>query len=305
MINIADKFHAATEEGVVASAKEIKDYQLGKDQETLNQEFNAYMNTPPEKEVVGVLTAADEAPSSPSADDLYINTDENKLYKYSGSAWVEETPSEDIVYVTADTSHLYLWNGTEYTDVTGQEVDGIIYIESLSELNAFTTPTYKTVAKSSSGAMQYWTFIVETMGTKVTQTLSNKSGYQWRNKSGNNAWGAWNIFSYAKKMAEVTYYDPGEAINVWLGPNTLYILENWVSTTTFTLGTPASGEPSEYHVIIKAGASETDPTISWPQDIEWNGGSAPTIVAGNTYEVSIMNGIALFVEIEPQTQSQS
>jgi len=304
MINIADKFHAATEEGVVASAKEIKDYQLGKDQETLNQEFNAYMNTPPEKEVVGVLTAADEAPSSPSADDLYINTDENKLYKYSGSAWVEETPIEDIVYVTADTSHLYLWNGTEFTDVTGQIDGDIIYISNLPDLNPYTNPTFKTVAWVQNGKVEYYTFVVDITANDLSpkQLLQNKDGYRYRTyRTATSSWNMWITKEYAYKVKQTEYADGVSVLA--LSANSVAIFKNRTQELTLNMSTSTSGEACEYHCVIEAGS--TAPTINWPQNIEWNGGSEPTIVAGKTYEVSIMNGIALYVEIEPQTQSQS
>lgn len=302
MINLADKLHAATEEGVVASAKEIKDYQLGKDQETLNQEFNAYMNTPPEKEVVGVLTAADEAPSSPSADDLYINTAENKLYKYSGSAWVEETPSEDIVYVTADTSHLYLWNGTEFTDVTGQIDGDIIYISNLPDLNPYTDPTFKTVAWVQNGKVEYYTFMVDITANDLSpkQLLQNKDGYRYRTyRTATSSWNTWITKEYAYKVKQIEYANSVSVLA--LSPNSVAVFKNRTSELTLNMQSPLSGEASEYHCLIEAGA--TAPTINWPQNIEWNGGEPPTIAADNTYEVSIMNGIALFVKIEPQTQS--
>lgn len=305
-INVADILHAATQQGILGKANQIYDDALGKDQATLNQEFASIVIPKPEKEVVPVLTAATTAPESPSADDLYINTFDNKLYKYSGSAWVEETQSRDVVYITDDTSHLYLWNGTEFTDVTGQEVDGVIYITSYQDLDPYVTAGIKTVAycDEATNWTEYSTLTIETLGDTVWQTLSDKNGYSIREKEGASAWTAFdrNDYAFEPKMKEV----PNSVASCWLRPyeHSVYKFVNRTSTLTINLY-PSSSAAQEYHMFIEVGNINDPLTVNWPQNIEWNGGEPPTIAANNIYEVSIMDGIALFVEIEPQTPSQS
>jgi hypothetical protein len=80
-----------------------------------------------------------------------------------------------------------------------------------------------------------------------------------------------------------------------LAPNVLYIFENRTSELTLTLGAAIVGRASEYHFFIICGA--TAPTVNFPTDITWNGGSAPTIAADKTYEISILNNVAAYFEV--------
>lgn len=80
-----------------------------------------------------------------------------------------------------------------------------------------------------------------------------------------------------------------------LMPNVLYIFETRTSTLTLTLGTPIVGIANEYHFFIVCGS--TAPTVNFPSGISWNGGSAPTIAANKTYEVSILNNVAAYFEV--------
>ena len=78
-------------------------------------------------------------------------------------------------------------------------------------------------------------------------------------------------------------------------PNTLYVFASRTANLTLTLGTPMENVANEYHLFLTTGVSA--PTITWPSGISWNGGSAPTIAEAKTYEVSILNNIAAFIEI--------
>lgn len=80
-----------------------------------------------------------------------------------------------------------------------------------------------------------------------------------------------------------------------LAPNVLYIFATRTSTLTLTLGTPIVGIANEYHFFVVCGS--TAPTINFPAGITWNGGSAPTIAADKTYEVSILNNVAAYFEV--------
>lgn len=80
-----------------------------------------------------------------------------------------------------------------------------------------------------------------------------------------------------------------------LAPNTLYIFATRTSILTLTLGAPIDGIANEYHFFVVCGS--TAPTINFPSGITWNGGSAPTIAADKTYEVSILNNIAAYFEV--------
>ena len=80
-----------------------------------------------------------------------------------------------------------------------------------------------------------------------------------------------------------------------LAPNVLYIFSSRTNELTLTIGAPIVGIANEYHFFVVCGA--TAPTINFPAGITWNGGSAPTIAADKTYEVSILNNVAAYVEV--------
>lgn len=80
-----------------------------------------------------------------------------------------------------------------------------------------------------------------------------------------------------------------------LAPNTLYIFAERTSNLTLTLGTPIVGVANLYTCDIIIGS--TAPTITWPAGISWNGGSAPTIAADKTYQISILNNVAAYFEV--------
>lgn len=90
-----------------------------------------------------------------------------------------------------------------------------------------------------------------------------------------------------------------------LAPNTLYIFTSRSTSLTLTLGTPITGISNEYHFFLITD-STTAPTITWPTGISWNGGSAPTIAEDKTYEVSILNNVAAYFEVDtPEEESDS
>ena len=82
-----------------------------------------------------------------------------------------------------------------------------------------------------------------------------------------------------------------------MAPNTVYKYGTLSGNTTFPpLATPA--EPDIANVYCWTFATPaTAPTITWPSGITaWAGGSAPTINASKSYEVSVMDGLATIIE---------
>ena len=81
-----------------------------------------------------------------------------------------------------------------------------------------------------------------------------------------------------------------------VSPNVLTKLGTLASSVTFSLDTSKeeSGVTNIYDIIF---TTPTDaPSITWPEGISWIGGSAPAIAGGKTYEVSIMNNLAIYGE---------
>ena len=77
-------------------------------------------------------------------------------------------------------------------------------------------------------------------------------------------------------------------------PNILTKLGTITEAATITLNAGTAGVVNIYDFIFSTGA--TAPTITWPNGITWLGGSAPTINANKTYEVSISEGLAVAAE---------
>lgn len=79
-------------------------------------------------------------------------------------------------------------------------------------------------------------------------------------------------------------------------PNVLYNLGTLTGSKTFTLASPSDNTiVNHYYWTFTAGS--TAPTITWPSGISWFGGSAPTITAGKHYDVSILDNIAVCMEV--------
>lgn len=81
-----------------------------------------------------------------------------------------------------------------------------------------------------------------------------------------------------------------------ISPNVLTKLGTLASSVTLSLDTSKeeSGVTNIYDTIFITPTNA--PSITWPEGISWIGGSAPTIAGGKTYEVSIMDNLAIYGE---------
>ena len=174
-----------------------------------------------DKEVYTVLTAGTTAPSSASADDLYINTSDNKLYKYTNGLWVEDSDdiTTDAVYIAEDTGHVWIYNGTAFVDSGGSTVDNVIYVDNLNtndDLNSCITPGVYTVCYKKTNTEVWFSLVVQVVRhvtvLSIKQTLSNQNGYRARSRfdiiQGENniigTWGYWYQYDYAKMPQNYT-----------------------------------------------------------------------------------------------------
>lgn len=82
-----------------------------------------------------------------------------------------------------------------------------------------------------------------------------------------------------------------------MAPNIVYELGTLSGNTTFTLASPADADIANHYFWTFATPS-TAPTITWPAGItSWYGGNAPTISASKHYEVSVLDGVAICMEV--------
>ncbi len=78
-------------------------------------------------------------------------------------------------------------------------------------------------------------------------------------------------------------------------PDVVYSLGTLSGTITFSLASPVTGNVNHYFWMFDTGVSA--PTIIWPAGLTWADGSAPTVAASKHYEISIMDGIAAYLEV--------
>lgn len=90
--------------------------------------------------------------------------------------------------------------------------------------------------------------------------------------------------------------------NATISPNTYNVWSNVSSDLVITKGNDVSGIVNEYAMrftLDSTWVTDTNTITFSGWQLEWNGGSVPTWTAGHTYEISIINNIALWVDIEP------
>lgn len=83
----------------------------------------------------------------------------------------------------------------------------------------------------------------------------------------------------------------GGTVTKQIKPNTFYKFGT-CSKLTITLAAEESGILNEYMFEFVSGSTPT--TLSLPETVKWSGGSAPTIEANKTYQVSIVNNLAVY-----------
>lgn len=182
-----------------------------------------------DKEIISVLTYSDEAPEDPSAGDLYIDSENDLLKEYQDGAWTEAEAKENVIYITDDTTHFYIYKDDAFVDMTGEPIDNTIYINSLEELDEYTDEgIYRvclTTISIATRSYKWYTFTVErTVNTRLrrvtlTQTLSNRSGFQSRYKHNTGTWSEWDNYEYffrgnsAEYVQDATLSMPQNQVN--------------------------------------------------------------------------------------------
>ncbi len=78
-------------------------------------------------------------------------------------------------------------------------------------------------------------------------------------------------------------------------PDVIYKLGTLTGSVTFALAAAVTGNANHYFIVFDTGS--TAPTITWPAGLTWADGSAPTVAASKHCEISIMDGIAAYLEV--------
>ena len=88
----------------------------------------------------------------------------------------------------------------------------------------------------------------------------------------------------------------GTAATITVEPNVLHNFGTLTGAKTFALATPGDSSVVN-HYYWTFDTSATAPTITWPAGLSWLGGEAPEIAASKHYEVSVLNNIAIAMEV--------
>ena len=146
-----------------------------------------------DKEIISVLTYSDTTPASASAGDLYIDSMNDALKEFVDGSWENAEAQENVIYITNDTTHFYIYKDDEFVDMTGEPIDNTIYVNNLSELDKYTDEGIYRVCVTTVTDMvrsfNWYTLVIERsvasrwLRVTITQTLSNRSGYQFRKKT--------------------------------------------------------------------------------------------------------------------------
>lgn len=78
-------------------------------------------------------------------------------------------------------------------------------------------------------------------------------------------------------------------------PNVMYNLGTVTGAVTFSLASAISGITNHYYWTFEAGSPA--PIITWPAGLSWYGGSTPPINANKHYEISVLNSVAVYMEM--------
>ena len=94
------------------------------------------------------------------------------------------------------------------------------------------------------------------------------------------------------------YYDKIVGTSIPQGgmlPDVVYKLGTLTGNVTFSLASPITGNTNHYFWTFTTGTPA--PTITWPANITWAGGYGPALSESKYYEISIMDGIAAYMEV--------
>ena len=139
---------------------------------------------------------------------------------------------------------------------------------------------------------------VDTAVSSITIDVEIKA-----NKINNISYASISTASTANYPTAKAVYDeihPDVATSMPAGgfnPNVFYRLGVITGTRTFTLKTSGIDTSAVNHYYWTFDAGTPAPNITWPSGLTWYGGSAPVPSTGHHYEISVLNNIAVAMEI--------
>lgn len=195
-------------------------------------------------------------------------------------------------------------SGGVYTALAGKADTSDIptKVSDLANDSGFITDAGVTSFNGSTGAVTYTAPVTSVNGSTgavtvavptKTSDLTNDSGFVTEAiESEEVVTSAGTLTSPYANMSKATAIPAGGML-----PNVYYALGTVSADTTMSLATPVSSAIlNHYYFTFDIGS--TIPTITWDSAItSWFGGAAPSLSANKHYEVSVLEGVGVFMEV--------
>jgi ABC-type transporter Mla subunit MlaD len=233
------------------------------------------------------------------------------LLEVSGSS---RSDLEELSGSVVDLSGAVVSNRTDINTLSASLIDDeLVIAASLNDLNSRTTAISGTVVDLSGAVVSNRTDIntlsaslndLNSRTTAISGTVDTISGVV-ETIQANYVTAITSASTNSEYPPAKAVYDEvhpaiittgGTAATITIEPNVLYNFGALTGTKTFTLATPGDSSVVN-HYYWTFDTSTTAPTITWPSGLTWYGGSAPTLSASKHYEISVINGIAISMEV--------
>ena len=198
------------------------------------------------------------------------------------SGTLSEEDYQKVVKAYEDVANTVLYNETLFSSIF-IDIEGSIAIFILLTMNSSEDPNDILIS---------YGYIILSADKTYISKLSLLSSFFELKRSGSGTKALTDNGQY-KEFAKPTKAVTGSSgtVTQQLSPNTFYKFGE-CSSLTITLGAEESGVENEYKFEFVSGSTPT--TLSLPETVKWSGGSAPTMEASKTYQISIVNNLAVF-----------
>ena len=197
------------------------------------------------------------------------------------SGTLSEEDYQKVVKAYEDKVNTVLFNGVLYSSIF-VDIEGSIAIFIL----------LTTISGDPNDLLISYGYINLSADKTYISKLSLLSSFFELKRSGSGTKALTDNGQYAEFAKPTKMEDAGSGtVTKELQPNILYKFGECASLT-ITLAAESAGLENEYKFEFVSGSTPT--TLSLPDSVKWSGGNAPTIEANKTYQISIVNNLAVF-----------
>lgn len=220
-----------------------------------------------------------------------MNTKINSGAIEAGSISADKLGSDVPATLKTDMGLSTVATSGSYNDLTNKPTIPAAVTESTVSGWGFTKNTGTITGIKMNGASKGTSGVVD-LGTVITshQDISGKqdqlvSGTNIKTVNGTSILGSGNVLAGVKPL--VTF----NATSIAMDPNKYYRLTTAKTSLTITLNTPSDSTIlNEYFIEFPCTSTMT---LTVPSTVKWANASVPTFESGKTYQISIVNNLAV------------